>query len=410
MKYCTRCLNPANHPYGLTFDDQGVCSGCRVHEEKDKINYAERWNILVDLVDKYRNKDGSNYDCIIGISGGKDSHFITHIVKNELKLNPLLVTYNHQYNTKAGLRNMKNLVQKFDCDHIRFTQKMSTIKKLARVSLRKMGDICWHCHTGIGTYPIQIAVKYKIPLIIWGDHGNQDMVGQFSHHDMVEWSKKVRQEHSMRGFDWFDFVGEEGLTRADMIPYVYPSDEELEEVGVRGIYLGNFLNWNAKKQAEIMIRDYDFESCPQERTNNCYENVECWHCSGAHDYLKYLKFGYGRATDCANYDIRFGRITREMGIELVKNYDSKRPHDLDILLNFLEMTEDEFVKIIDSMRDPAIWHKDSDEKWHVKDSVCNHVHDAYVDDVRVSLKNDECGEYITTKQKNEPSDNEHIFM
>lgn len=384
MKYCTKCLYPANHPSGITFDDKGVCSGCRVHEEKEKIDYKARWKILKEIVEQYQSKDKSNYDCIIGVSGGKDSHFIVHVVKNILGLNPLLVTYNHQYNTKPGLRNLENIVRKFDCDHIRFTQKPSVIKKMARIAMKKMGDFCWHCHTGIGTYPIQIAVKYKVPLIIWGDHGIQDMVGMFSHNDMVEWTKRVRQEHSMRGFTCEDFLGEEGITKTDLLPYIYPSDEELEEVGVRGIYLSNFLYWNANKQTEMLINEYDFETMQQERTNNCYENVECWHCGGAHDYLKFLKYGFGRATDHASYDIRFGRITRQQGIELVKEYDGKRPKDMDIILEFLEMTEDEFEAVIEPMRDPEIWEKKNGE-YHLKDSVAKHANDPFVDEVALPV-------------------------
>lgn len=410
MKYCTRCVNPANHPSGITFDDKGVCSGCRVHEEKEKIDYAARWETFVGIVEQYRSKDGSNYDCIIGVSGGKDSHFIVHVVKNILKLNPLLVTYNHQYNTKVGIRNLNNIVKQFDCDHLRFTQKPETIRKLARAALGMMGDVCWHCHTGIGTYPIQIAVKYKIPLIIWGDHGIQDMVGMFSHHDMVEWTKRVRQEHSMRGFTVEDFIGREGLTRADMIPYTYPSDEELEAVGVRGVYLGNFINWNAKDQTELMIEKFGFETAPQPRTNNCYENVECWHCSGAHDYLKYLKFGYGRGTDHASYDIRFGRITREQGIALVEQYDHARPKDLDIMLDYLGMSEEEFLAAIESMRDPNAWERDASGLWQLRDSVAKHAHDPFVEEVRPALSASANAEYRQTCTKCDCGDFSHVFI
>jgi len=408
MRYCTRCLYPANHPYGITFDEKGVCSGCRVHEEKEKINYEERLSILKDIVEKYRSKDNSNYDCIIGVSGGKDSHFIVHIVKNVLELNPLLVTYNHQFNTPVGIRNLKNIVRKFDCDHIRFTQKPGIITKMAKISLKKMGDMCWHCHTGIATFPIQIAVKFNVPLIIWGDHGNQDMVGQFSHYDMVEWTKKIRQEHAMRGFTWKDFIGEEGLKKSDLLTYIYPSDEQLESVGVRGIFLGNFINWNAKQQTELMIKKFGFESSVQERSYNCYENVECWHCSGAHDYLKYLKYGFGRGTDHASYDIRFGRITREQGIEFVKQYDPKRPKDLDILLDYLGMTEEEFEDSIENMRDLDIWKKSDNGNWVLKDSVANHVKDDFVDEVRVTIHDN--ANYILTDRQDVSHNFEHIYM
>lgn len=408
MKYCTRCLNPANHPCGITFDDDGVCSGCLVHEEKVSIDYEGRWSILESIIEQYKNKDGSNYDCVIGVSGGKDSHYIVHVVKNLLGLNPLLVTYNHQFNTKAGLRNLKNLVKVFDCDHIRFTQRPGVLKRLMRVSLKFMGDMCWHCHTGIGTYPIQIAVKYNIPLIIWGDHGLQDMVGMFSHHDMVEWTKKIRSEHSMRGFTWRDFEGCEGLTRKDLLPYIYPSDEELERVGLRGIYLGNFINWDAKKQTELMIEKYGFETMDFERTHNCHENVECWHCNGAHDYLKYLKYGFGRATDHANYDIRHGRMTREQAVELITKCDSARPGDLDLFLRHMGMSEEELLATIERMRDTDIWERQSDGSWDVKDTPAAHLKGLGVEECRVPLTGN--ANYLRSRPKDEPGDDEYIFM
>ncbi len=394
MQYCTRCLNPANHPGGITFDDQGVCSACRVFEERQQVDWEKRWKLLEELVSHYRSKDGSNYDCVIGVSGGKDSHYIVQVVKERLHMNPLLVTYNHQYNTKTGLANLHNIVEKFDCDHFRFTQKPSVIKRLARVAMRKMGDFCWHCHTGIATLPMRIATQFNIPLVVWGDHGLQDQVGMFSNFDMVEYTKKVVNEHAKRGYDWQDFVGQEGLTKSDLLPFVYPEDSDIERVGVRGIYLANFIPWNAKLQSEELIRNCGFQSLPQQRTNNCYENVECWHCSGAHDYLKYLKYGYGRATDTVSYDIRFGRTTREEGIEFVKQYDSKRPKDIEIILKFLDMTEEEFVGCVDHMRDKRIWEKDDKGEWRVTDSVANHANDPFVNDVRVFKKSD--NNYIET--------------
>lgn len=402
MRYCKRCVYPESSALELTFDEKGVCSGCRMAEEKEKINWNARKEKLREILEKYRNKDGSNYDCIIPVSGGKDSHFQTYIIKEVYGLNPLLVTFNHEFNTAAGIRNLTNLVSKFGVDHIRFTLNPKLIKKLARVSLKKMGDMCWHCHAGIYTYPVQIAVKFKIPLILWGEHGFSDLYGMYSHYDQIEMTRKCRTEWGMRGYDAEDMVDEEeGITLADLKCFVYPSDKEIEAAGVRGIYLSNFIPWNGKKQSELMIEKYDFEpwSEQQDRTYNTYENVECHHCNGVHDYLRWLKFGYGRATDHVSQDIRLGRMTREEGIEIVEKYDHVRPKDLDMFLKFVGLTEEEFIGCINPMRDPRAWKKDDGGTWVFVDHVKNHIKDPGVEEARIPKIEDD--EYILASKKEE---------
>ena len=145
MKVCGRCLYSEDHPLNITFDDSGLCSGCRVHEEKDILNWEERGKKLKNILDGYKNNSGNNYDCIIPVSGARDSYFIVHTVKNIYKMNPLLVTYNKHYNTDTGIRNLTNLRIKFNCDIMTLTVDPTTVKKITRATLRKMGSIYWHC-------------------------------------------------------------------------------------------------------------------------------------------------------------------------------------------------------------------------------------------------------------------------
>src|SRR3990167_3548308 len=208
-----------------------------------------------------------------------------------------------------------------------------------------MGVMCWHCHAGIFTYPVQIAVKYKIPLLIWGEQGFLDLGGMFSHKDLVEMTEKFRTEHGLRGYDWKDMIdAEEGITEDDLAWAKYPSDEEIEKVGIRGIYLGNYFPWDNVKQTELMIKEFGFKPSPEpyDRTYTRFENVECWHCNGVHDYLRYLKFGYGRCTDHVCQDIRLGRMTRTEGFKLAEKYDKVIPKDVKRWLDFVGLTEKEF--------------------------------------------------------------------
>lgn len=393
MRYCARCLYPENARPTIIFDDHGICSGCRHHEARHRIDWGGREAKLRDILLRYREQSqaaGNVYDCIVPVSGGKDSHFQVHLVKVVYGLNPLCVTFNHCFNTPLGIRNLNNLVRKFGVDLIRFTANPEAVRKIARYMVKRVGDITWHYHAGIMTVPFQVSVRYNIPLIIWPEHWGE-LTGIFTLDDMVEFTKWARQEHDMRGIEPDDIVNDptSGITRQDLFPYVYPSDDEIERVGVRGIFLTNYIYWDAKAQSELVIEKYGFQPLTERRDRTfalCSKTDD--HANDVHDYMKYLKFGYGRATDDASTEIRYGRMTREEGIEMVRQYDHVRPRSLDAYLEFLEMTEDEFEAAVEPMRDRAVWERDGSGKWRAKDSVVSHVSDPWVEAARVPLSDD----------------------
>ena len=378
MEYCARCLYPVNAKPTIILDEEGVCSGCRYHESREnlEINWEERQEILKQITDeakKTAKERGTSHDCIVPVSGGKDSHFQVWVLKNMFGMNPLLVTFNHSYNTPAGTWNLQNLVEKSGCDMVRYTAGPESVRKISKYMLETVGDLTWHYHAGIRTYPFQVAVKYNIPHVFLGEHGFAELTGLVSLDDFVEHTKWSRKEHDMRGFDAADLVGHNGITHHDIEPYLYPSDEDIENVGVIGHYFSNFYSWEAKSQAIKMIEEWGFSpvTYPRERTFFQYAKIED-HANDVHDYLKYLKFGYGRATDDASMEIRHGRMTREEGMVMVKKYDSVEPSTLDLYCDFLGITKREFYRIIESMRDLSIWEKTIDGKWQAKDSVWKH--------------------------------------
>lgn len=367
MKWCKRCVYPES-AVNISFDENGVCSGCRVADERKEINWEERFEIFKKVVYSYKNKDGSNYDCIIPVSGGKDSHYQTYIIKKVFGLTPLLVTYNGHNYLDIGLENLENLKNTFGVDHIFFTPSRKTIIKMNRLGFKMAGDMNWHAHAGIATVPIIAAVKYRVPLIIWGEH-SLDLNGKNSLYDLIEYTARERKENLLRGYDWGDFIEEtEGIKAQDMLWCRYPSDEEIADVGVRGIYLGNYINWDANKQTEIM-REHGFKDAPFafERTYRRMSNLDDRYENGIHDLLKYVKFGYGRATDHASRDIRLGYMSRNEGIDMVRKYDHVVSKDLYYWLEYVKMSEDEFWSIADSFRDSRVWRKDNG-KW-VKDNI-----------------------------------------
>lgn len=367
MQVCTCCLYTSDHPLNLAFDDEGVCSGCRVHEEKDQLDWNDRASKLTGILDGYRSKTGRNYDCVIPVSGARDSYFIVHMVKNVYGMNPLLVTYNKHYNTAVGIRNLANLRIRFDCDIMTLTVNPETVKKITRSTLRRFGSMYWHCLAGQTVYPVQIAVKFKIPLIIWGAHQGVDQVGMFSHLDEVEMTRKYRKEHDLMGFEAEDLVDEfDNVTEKDVMPFLYPENRELEQVGVRGIYLNNFIRWDSRAQHEQMIREYGYESVLQTRTFDTYNDVDCWNYSDVHDYIKWVKHGYGKAVDHACREIRLRRLTREEGIALVRQYQTREPENLKLFLNWLGITENAFHYIIDQHRNPRFWKRAQNWNWQMR--------------------------------------------
>jgi len=367
MQYCTKCCFPAVAATPLTFDENGVCSGCRAAALKEKINWEERREWFEELVDEYRTED--YYDCVLPVSGGKDSYFAAHMCK-ELGLKALMVTYHGNNYMPEGEYALKRMRELFDFDHIIFRPSQEALIKLNRLGFKISGDMNWHAHCGIFTYPMQIAVKYKIPLVFWGDHGFTEQGGMYSHKDFFEYTAKDRYEHALHGFDWYDFVEDsEGLTKKDMQWAVYPTDEEIMDVGVRGIFLSNYFYYDGSYNAKIAREFYGWKAAKQDfdRTYRRISNIDDMHENGVHDYLKFIKIGYGRGTDHSNYDIRLDKMTREEGMEMVKKYDSVKPGDIKRWLEYVGMTEDEFDSIADTFRNQRVWRIENGQ-W-VKDDI-----------------------------------------
>jgi N-acetyl sugar amidotransferase len=370
MRYCSRCVYPEIAVF-VTLGDDGVCSGCRVNADKPEIDWNERGQMLKEILEEFRSKDGRNYDCIIPVSGGKDSYFQAHVITKVYGMNPLLVTYHGNNYLPEGEHNLNRMREVFGVDHIIFKPSVPMLVKMNRAGLKVQGDMNWHAHCGIATYPIQIAVKLGIPLLIWGEHGPTHIGGQHSLNDLVEMNARARKEHYLRGFDWDDFVGVEGLTANELLWAKYPSDEDLERVGVRQIHLGNYVHWDENNHAPLVMKTYDWLPAQQpfERTYRMFSNLDDMHENGIHDYLKFVKFGYGRATDHASKDIRAGRLTRPEAVELVRKYDSVKPRrDLERWLKYVNMSEEEFDAICDSFRDPRVWWREGSGEWR-KDNL-----------------------------------------
>lgn len=342
IRYCSRCCYPETMDE-IAFDEFGVCTACRSSEEKMQINWGERTKILEEILLKAKSSAGDNYDCVLPISGGKDSFYQAHVLCKVYGLKPLAVTFSHNWYSETGFYNLQRCLQVFELDHLQFTPSRSLVNKVARKSLGAIGDSCWHCHAGIGSFPLQIAVKFKIPLLIWGE-------------SVAENDGRASYKNPQQSFDrdYFtrisakltaDEMVDETLSGRDLFPFQLPGYEEIEQTGVWGLHLGDYIFWDEERQTEWIRDVYGWRETEIEGAYKGYKSAECI-MPGMHDFTCYLKRGFGRSTWQASVDVRAGLITKEEGHDLIKEFDPVRPEALDYYLSITGLTEETFLKEI----------------------------------------------------------------
>ena len=362
MQYCQRCIMPNTKP-DLSFDSKGICNACRNYEKRRKINWKSRSKELAGILKKYRSKNGSNYDCIIPVSGGKDSHFQTITMLN-MGMNPLCITSTTDMLSDIGRQNIENL-KRLGVDYIEVTDNPVIRRKMNRLALRQIGDISWPEHVSIFTFPIQIAVKFNIPLIIWGENSQHEYGGPAKAvKDNVLNRRWLEEFGGMLGLRVSDLIGQEGIEKKHLILYSYPQEAELTKAGVRGIFLGYYVPWDGYHNA-LVAQGYGFRTYHRTIEGSLvnYENLDNYQ-TGIHDYFKFLKYGFGRTTDLACLHIRRGRLTRDEGNDLVKRLDGKFPwtylgFPLEKVLDEIDISLDEFIKICDRFTNKRLFLKSS---------------------------------------------------
>ncbi|AXP08235.1 N-acetyl sugar amidotransferase [Campylobacter hepaticus] len=356
MKFCKKCVMPDTKP-DLHFDEEGVCDACRSQEAKNqKIDWKAREQEFLELVKKH--KKHPVYDCVIGVSGGKDSHFQT-IKMLELGLNPLCVCFEPSVPTKIGRKNLKNL-NKLGVDLIHIKRNPKVYKILAREGFVRTGDTEWQNHLGIFTSVVRTAVNFDIPLMIWGESPQIEYGGPASSKTRNTLDRTWLEEFGgLLGNRVSDMIGVQGLLEKDLYFYTYPSDEEIQKVGLTGLFLGYYLKWDYKVNLKVsQEHGFSTKDRPVETTYENFENLDCY-SNHVHDYLKYCKYGFGRASDNACLDIRLGYISREQGVKLVNKYDGRVPHKaIKKYLKFSGFNQEEFQKIVDSFTNKKIFKRD----------------------------------------------------
>jgi N-acetyl sugar amidotransferase len=347
----------------LLLDDEGVCNACRSFEKREVIDWDVRREELIRILDRYRSNNGSNWDCIIPVSGGKDSTYQT-IRMLQIGMNPLCVTATTCHLSEIGHRNIDN-IKNLGVDYVELSPNPVIRRKLNRIGLLQVGDISWPEHVGIFTIPVRIAMQFGVPLIIWGENSQHEYGGPAAASENNVLTRRWLEEFGgLLGLRVSDMIGLEGIEEKHLIPYMYPTDEELKRAGVTGIFLGYYLPWDGYTNA-LIAQAHGFSTLPTTIEGSVvnYENLDNYQ-TGIHDYFKFLKFGFGRATDIACLHIRRGRLTRQDGIELLSRHDGKFPwaylgKPLEEILASLDITVDEFIKICDRFTNKKLFLIDS---------------------------------------------------
>jgi N-acetyl sugar amidotransferase len=350
----------------LVIDEDGVCNACRSFENRKEVDWSARKAELETILDRYRSHDGSRHDCIVPVSGGKDSTTQT-IRLLELGMNPLCVTATTDKLSAIGRRNIENIksIKGLGVDYIEVSTNPVLRRRINRLALTQVGDISWPEHVTIFTVPVRVAVNYGIPLIVWGENPQNEYGGPAGASSESVLTRRWLEEFGgLLGLRVSDLHGVDRIERRNLIEYRYPSDEDLARVGVTGLFLGYYLPWDGYQNA-LLAQAYGFETyhTTVEGSTVNYENLDNCH-TGIHDYFKFLKYGFGRATDLACLHVRRGRLTRSDALELVRRHDGKFPWSylgttLEEILDDIEMSLDEFVHTCDRFTNKRLFECDA---------------------------------------------------
>jgi N-acetyl sugar amidotransferase len=366
IRYCKRCLFPETKP-DLYFDDEGVCDACRSAERKHGIEAAVDWDSRAqefeNVIAEARSKAAGGYDCIVPVSGGKDSTWQVYAMKKIHGMNPLAVTFDQFDQTETGLYNLE-VLRSIGVDHVHFTLNPNVVQRLVKKGFEIVGDHYWVNHVGIYTVPFHFAVRFKIPLIVFGENPQFEYGGPEQSRDNLVMDRRWRQEFGlMRGLREEDMVDEE-ISLTDLCMLQFPTDEEMHEAGVLGTFYGYFYKWDAGVHTEF-VKNFGWKPLPKPPAGSWvdYENCDMKYID-IRERIKFLKYGYGRATDQLNIEIRNGRIAREEALEIAKRLDGGVDESNIVeFCDYLDIDREEYDEVMDTFVNQDIFERDSEGEW-----------------------------------------------
>ena len=356
VKYCKKCVISNQRPR-TTFDKNGICSACNyAYKKQNIINWQEREEELIKLLDRHRRSDGS-WDVVVPCSGGKDSVFVAHQLKYKYNMNPLTVTWSPMLYTKVGFKNLRGMIDS-GLDNILGTPDGKTHRLLTKLSLEIMGDLFQPFIFGQKSFPMNIALKYKIPLVMYGEQGELEYGGDLKNENSPKHDNKDDLlNHFFSGFS-VDSFEKYGVEKNKLNYYHPPSSSECDSINLENHYFGYYKKWVPQNNYYYAVENCGFEPEPLGRSEGTYSKYASIDdkLDGYHYYFALLKFGHGRATSDAAHEVRDGHITREEAVALVRKYDQEFPsRHFKEFLDYVDLTENEFNQICDRFRADHIW-------------------------------------------------------
>lgn len=345
MKKCVQCGLPETHET-ISFDAEGVCNICRQHQFKhERIDWERRKQELGALIEEHRGK--YDYDCIVPFSGGKDSTWTLYYLVKEYGVKPLVVRFDHGFMRPNLEENVKRTIRRLGVDMLSFTPNWKVVQKLMLQSFLEKGDFCWHCHTGIFSYPMWIALEKRTPLLFWGEP-SAEYTAYFSYDQAEEVDEKRFNRYVNLGISADDMFVRFGgsIDARDLKSYSYPPLKQLRALNYRSVCLGSYIPWDVKHQSAVIERELGWKGDQVENVppQYQYEKIECY-MQGVRDYIKYIKRGYSRPSHLVALDVRNGRMSSDEGRRLITEYEGRRPPSLDLFLEFIGLTHQEFLEI-----------------------------------------------------------------
>jgi N-acetyl sugar amidotransferase len=364
LKYCTVCITPHSRP-NISFDENGHCN-CARKSDKDAIDWVEREKLFRSVV-AHATDSSKGYDCVVPVSGGKDSTW--QIVKClEYGLKPLAITWKTPARTAIGQRNLDNLVS-LGVDHIDYQISPAVEKKFVYRALERFGSTAIPMHLALFAIPLTIAVKFRIPLVIWGENSAFEYGGdEDARRGFCLDSAWLRKHGVTQGTTAEDWVGAD-LTRKELTPYFGPSDAELESAGVRAIFLGYYFRWDPHETFRV-AREHGFQANESGARTGFYEFADIDDdFISIHHWLKWYKFGFTRTFDNLSLEIRHGRLTRDEALQLLRQRGDETPHDdIKRLCDWLDISVDHFYEVIEKFRNRDVWVR-KNGTWMIEDFI-----------------------------------------
>jgi N-acetyl sugar amidotransferase len=369
IKFCVRCTISNQRPR-ITFDSHGVCSACRYSEYKSfHIDWVKRELELVELLKKFKRNDGG-YEVIVPSSGGKDSVYVAHELQYKYGMKVLTVTWTPHLYTSEGWNNFQSMIHTGGLDNILGSPNGIVHRKLTKLSFEILGDPFQPFIYGQTNFPLQMAVKFKVPLIMYGENGEVEYGGSMK--NAFKPTRDYENDHKVHYFSGLepkDFT-KYGIAEHDLLPYLAPSLEELKLNNTEIHFYGYYKKWLPQENYYYAVENTGFKPL-KNRNEGTYSKYASFDdkIDGFHYYLGFIKFGIGRCTSDTAHEIRDKHLTREEGVNLVKLYDGEFPkNNFEVFLDYCDITESYFWEVVDSWRSPHIWTNVKGQ-WKLKHTV-----------------------------------------